>query len=156
MGSSIELSHDLKMKLVDAYKGGKGYKKISKRFGFSVSTIRNVIRKWKSTGSVEVKARSGRPRKISEQTAHLLGRKATENPHMTVKNLQEGLADVGVLVHKSTVQRCLNKQGVRGREWRKAQKESALEKTACESGKETSKDIICCENSDDGHQADLS
>lgn len=138
MGSSIELSHDLKMKLIDAYKGGKGYKKISKHFGFSISTIRNVIRKWKATGTVEVKSRSGRPRKISEQTANLLGTKARENPHMTAKDLQEGLADAGVVVHTSTVQRCLNKQGLRGQVRRKAQKNTGLEKTALEASKQTS------------------
>ncbi|KAM4530477.1 uncharacterized protein PAE49_022966 [Odontesthes bonariensis] len=141
MGSSIELSRDLKMKLIEAYKGGKGYKKISKRFGFSISTIRNVIRKWKSTGTVEVKTRSGRPRKISEQTAHLLGRTASENPHMTAKELQEGLADAGVVVHASTVQRCLNKQGLRGRVRRKNQPEAAPGRTDPESGTEESAEV---------------
>ena len=32
----------------------------------SVSTVRNVIKKWKATGTILVKARSGRTRKISE------------------------------------------------------------------------------------------
>ena len=35
----------------------------------SVSTVRNVIKKWKATGTVLVKARSGRTRKISEAKA---------------------------------------------------------------------------------------
>lgn len=128
MGSSIELSEDLKMKLIDAYKSGKGYKKISNHFGFSVSTIRNVIKKWKLRGTVEVKPRSGRPRKITEKTANLLGRKAKENPHMTVKDLQEGLADTGVMVHLSTVKRCLKKQGVCRR--RKAEETSSDKSTS--------------------------
>lgn len=112
MGSSVELSEGLKLKLIDAYKSGKGYKKISIRFGLSVSTVRNVINKWKLRGTVEVKPRSGRPKKISEKNANLLSTKAKENPHMTVKDLQEGLADTGVMVHLSTVKRCLKKQGV--------------------------------------------
>src|SRR4029434_10216795 len=45
---------------------GEGYKKLSQRFQLSVSTVRNVIKKWKATGTVLVKARSGRTRKISE------------------------------------------------------------------------------------------
>ena len=35
----------------------------------SVSTVRNVIKKWKATGTILVKARSGRTRKISEAKA---------------------------------------------------------------------------------------
>ncbi|GAA6222128.1 histone H2A.Z-specific chaperone CHZ1-like, partial [Lates japonicus] len=137
MGSSIELSEDLKLKLIDAYKSGKGYKKISKRFGFSISTIRNVIKKWKIRGTVEVKPRSGRPRKISDKTARLLCRKATQNPHMTAKDLQEGLADAGVMVHPSTVQRCLNKQGLHGRVRRKPEADTSTDKSTSEV-KETS------------------
>lgn len=136
MGASVELSYDLKVKLVDAYRGGKGYKKIAKRFGFSVSTIRHVIRKWKSTGSVEAKRRSGRPRKISEQVAHQLGRKMTEDPQLTAKELQEGLAGEGVAVHTSTVQRCLSKQGLSGSTRRRAQRESAREPRAPEAARD--------------------
>ena len=42
--------------------------------------------------------------------AHLLGRKAKPNIHMNAKQLQEDLADTGVVVHRSTVQhRCTNR-----------------------------------------------
>lgn len=145
MGHSIELSADLKMKLVDAYKAGKGYKKIAKHFGFSISTIRSVIQKWKVRGTVEVKPRSGRPKKISDNTANLLITKATQNPHMTAKDLQEGLADTGVVVHRSTVQRCLNKQGLYGRVRRKLKTSSeSQELTSKESKKTCEYDVTFC------------
>ncbi|KAI4897266.1 hypothetical protein NFI96_024635, partial [Prochilodus magdalenae] len=44
----------------------EGYRKLSQRFQLSVSIVRNIVRKWKTTGTVQVKARSGRPRKISQ------------------------------------------------------------------------------------------
>src|SRR4029434_2402739 len=69
MGSSKQLSDDLKTKIVQQYSLGEGYKKLSRRFQLSVSTVRNVIKKWKATGTVLVKARSGRTRKISEAKA---------------------------------------------------------------------------------------
>ena len=59
--------------------------------------------------------RSGRPRKLWERTARMLVRKANQNPHLTAENLQEDLADSGVVVHRSTVQRCLHRQDLHGR-----------------------------------------
>ena len=67
MGMSKELSNDLNTKMIRQYELGEGYKKLSKRFEVSVSTVRNVVRKWKATGTVLVKERCGRPRKISER-----------------------------------------------------------------------------------------
>ncbi|KAM4705482.1 uncharacterized protein WCC33_010326 [Rhinophrynus dorsalis] len=115
MGSSKQLTEDQKIKIIDSYKAGEGYKKISKRYLLAVSTVRNVIKKWKLLGTVEVKTRSGRPRKISDKTARRLVRKAKQNPHITVKDLQESLAGTGVVVHQSTVQRCLHKHDPHGR-----------------------------------------
>ena len=58
---------------------------------------------------MEVKARSGRPRKISDRTACRIVRKASQNPHLTARSLQKDLADTGVLVHYSTIKRYLYK-----------------------------------------------
>ena len=51
MGASKQLSNDLKTKIVQQYGLGEGYKKLSRRFQLSVSTVRNVIKKWKATGT---------------------------------------------------------------------------------------------------------
>lgn len=67
MGASKQLSNDLKTKIVQHYGLEEGYKKLSQRCKLSVSTVRNIVRKWKTTGTVLVKARSGRPSKISER-----------------------------------------------------------------------------------------
>ena len=60
MGASKQLSNDLKTKIVLHYGLREGYKKLSQRYKLSVSTVRNIVRKWKTTGTVLVKARSGR------------------------------------------------------------------------------------------------
>ena len=67
MATSKELSNDLKTKMIRHYELGEGYKKLSKRFEVSVSTVRNEVRKWKAIGTVIVKERCGRLRKISER-----------------------------------------------------------------------------------------
>ena len=56
------------MKMVHFHQEGEGYKN-SNYFKLPISTVRNIIRKWKINGTVEVKARSGRPRKISDGMA---------------------------------------------------------------------------------------
>lgn len=51
---------------------------------------------------MEVKLRSGKPRKLSERSARRIARKANQNPLLTAKDLQEDFADSGVVVHCST------------------------------------------------------
>lgn len=69
----------------------EGYKKLLQRFKLLVSTVRNIVRKWKTTGTVLVKARSGRPSKMSEAKDGENGQKQT-----TSKVLQHHLAADGV------------------------------------------------------------
>lgn len=49
MSDSLGSSKDLKTKIVQGHDLGEGYKKLS--FKLSVSTVRNVTRKWKVTGT---------------------------------------------------------------------------------------------------------
>ena len=58
----------------------------------------NIIRKWKIHGTVEVKARSGRPRKISD------GMVREMNPHITAKKLQKTAGNTGLAVYRTTGQ----------------------------------------------------
>ena len=81
----------------------------------AISSVRNVIKKWQSSGTVEVKARSGRPRKISDRTGRRIVRKASQTPSLTAQSLQKDLADTGVVVHYSTIKRYLYKYGLHGR-----------------------------------------
>lgn len=119
MGASKQLSNDLKTKITEHYDLGEGYKKLSQRFQLSVSDVRNIVRKWKATGTVLVKARSGRPRKISERQRRRMVRMVKNNPQTTSKDLQDHLASDGVDVHRSTIQRTLHKEKLYGRVMRK-------------------------------------
>lgn len=83
MGKAKELSKDLREKVVELYKTGKGYKKISKELRMPISSVKTLIKKWKMRGSVETKPRSGRPTKISAKTARKFVRDAKKNPQIT-------------------------------------------------------------------------
>lgn len=64
------------MKVIDAYIAEEGYEKISKHLQLETSTVRNVIKKCQLRGTVDVKTRSERPRKLSDKPGHQLDRKA--------------------------------------------------------------------------------
>jgi len=49
-----------KERVISLHNKSLRYKKIKEKTGFHVSTIRNVMRKWNATGTVENKSRSGR------------------------------------------------------------------------------------------------
>ena len=115
MGALKQLSNDLKTKIVQHHGLGEGYKKLAQRFKLSVSTVRNIVRKWKTTGTVVVKARSGRPRKISDRQRRRMVRTVKLNPQTSSKDLQHDLAADGVTVHRSTIQRTLHKEMLYGR-----------------------------------------
>ena len=112
MGASKQLSNDLKTKIVQQYGLGEGYKKLSRRFQLSVSTVRNVISKWKATGTVLVNARSGRPGKITKRQRR---RMVKDNPQTTSKDRQGHPAADGVTVHCLNIQRTLHREQLYGR-----------------------------------------
>ncbi|XP_040293992.1 zinc finger protein 367-like [Bufo bufo] len=64
MPRSKEISEEVRKKVVEAHKDGKGYKTISKVFDLHRSTVRQIIYKWKVFNSIDTRPRSGRPTKL--------------------------------------------------------------------------------------------
>ena len=119
LGASKQFSTDLKSKIINYYELEEGYKKLSGRFGLSIATVRNVVQKWKATGTVLVKERYGRLKKIQERHRRRMVRMVTDKPQTTSRELQEHLAADGVVVHRSTIQRTLHQDKLIGRVMRK-------------------------------------
>jgi transposase len=109
-----QLGDTLKRRVVAAHESGEGYKKLAKRFNLHHSTVRSIVHKWKRDKTTRPAPRSGRPRKISARTARNLVRAVTEDPTVTARDLQQQLIQSGIRVHKSTVQRALKRNGLRG------------------------------------------
>ena len=91
MGKAKELSKDLREKVVELYKTGKGYKKISKELRMPISSVQTLIKKWKMRGSVETKPQTGRPTKISATTDRKIVWNAKKNPQITSGEIQDSL-----------------------------------------------------------------
>ena len=115
MGKAKELSKDLREKVIQLYKTGKEFKKISKELRMPRSTVKTLIKKWRERDSVETKPRSGRPTKISAPTARTIVRDAKKNPQITSAEIQDSLKKIGVDVSRSTIRRLLKKHGLHGR-----------------------------------------
>ncbi|KAI4898474.1 hypothetical protein NFI96_008605, partial [Prochilodus magdalenae] len=115
MGVSKQLSNDLKTETVPRHGLGEGHRKLSQRFQLSVSTVRNTVRKWKTTGTVQVKARSGRPRKIWNKQKRRMRRTVRVNPQTSTKDQDNDPAADGVTVYRSTIRRTLQKEMLYGR-----------------------------------------
>lgn len=115
MGKAKELSKDLREKVIELYKTGKGYRKISKQLRMPISSVQTLIKKWKMRESVETKSRSGRPTKISATTARKIVWDAKKNPQITSAEIQDSLKKSGVVVSRCTIRRHLKKNGLHGR-----------------------------------------
>jgi transposase len=119
MAKTKELSEDLRMRIVNAHKNGKGYKTISKQFLVPVATIQSIIRKYKKVKTVKNLVGRGRKPKVSPKLARKIVREASNNPRTTTKVIRNNLRESGIDVSRQTVQRALNKAGLHGRRPRK-------------------------------------
>ncbi|MBN3278876.1 TCB1 transposase, partial [Polyodon spathula] len=113
-----EHSTEVRDKVIQMHRLGKGYKIISKCLDIPVSTVGSIIRKRKLHHTTQALPRKGRPSKLSAQTRRLV-REATERPTITLKELQSGVARSGLMVHQSTISRALHNTGLYGRDARK-------------------------------------
>ena len=70
MAKTKVLSRDMRDRIIERHKGGHGYRKISKEMILALSTVGNIIRKYKKYGDGTANLpRNGRPRKTNERTS---------------------------------------------------------------------------------------
>lgn len=112
---SKELSDALRKKIVAAYESGKGFKKISKEFDISHSTIRKIVYKWRTFKTTATMPGSGRPSKFTPRADRKMLKEVIKNPKMSSRELQQALATVDVKVHDSTIRKRLHKFDFHGR-----------------------------------------
>lgn len=110
-----ELTRQVRDKVVEKFKAGLGYKKISQALNISRSTVQSIIQKWKKYGTTANLPRHGRPPKLTERARRALVREAAKRPMITLEELQKSTAQVGESVHRTTISRALHKSGLHGR-----------------------------------------
>ncbi|KAF4082430.1 hypothetical protein AMELA_G00151690, partial [Ameiurus melas] len=110
-----EHTRQVRNTVVEKFKAGFGYKKISQALNIPRSTVQAIILKWKEYQTTANLPRPGRPSKLSAQTWRRLIRDAAKRPMITLDELQRTTAEVGESVHRTTISRTLHKSGLYGR-----------------------------------------
>ena len=107
-------------RIIERHKGGQGHRKISKEINLALSTVGNIIRKYKKYGNGTVNLpRNERPRKINEHPSRWISRNAQINPFITRSEIKTDLEGAGINLSKDTISRALYRTGFHSRSRRK-------------------------------------
>ncbi|KAK3564615.1 hypothetical protein QTP86_023754 [Hemibagrus guttatus] len=112
---SKELCVDLRDRIVWRHRSGEGYRKLSATLKVPVSTVDSIIHKWKKFGTTRTRPRAGRPAKPSDRGRRTLVREVTENPMVTLKELQRFSVERGEPSRRTTISAALHQSGLYGR-----------------------------------------
>uniref|UniRef100_A0A3P9LRV8 Uncharacterized protein n=1 Tax=Oryzias latipes TaxID=8090 RepID=A0A3P9LRV8_ORYLA len=110
-----ELSQDIRNKVIDKHRKGKGYKTISKQLEVPVTTVAHIIQKFKTHGTVANLPGHGRKRKIDDKLRRRIVRTVSKEPRTTSKDIKGELLDQGTSVSDRNIRRCLSQSGLHGR-----------------------------------------
>ncbi|KAK3554037.1 hypothetical protein QTP70_019150 [Hemibagrus guttatus] len=113
MAKTKELSKDTRNKIVDLHQAGKTESAIGKQLGVKKSTVRAIIRNWKTYKTTDNLPRSGAPRKISPRGVKMITRTVSKNPRTTRGDLVNDLQRAGTKVTKATISNTLRRQGLK-------------------------------------------
>uniref|UniRef100_A0AAZ1XAG2 Sleeping Beauty transposase HTH domain-containing protein n=1 Tax=Oreochromis aureus TaxID=47969 RepID=A0AAZ1XAG2_OREAU len=89
---SKEHTRQVRDKVIEKFKVGLGYKKISQALNIPRSTVQAIIQKWKEYGTTVNLPRQGRPPKLTGRTRRALIRNAAKRPMVTLDELQRSTA----------------------------------------------------------------
>ena len=110
-----ELFKQVRYNLVEKYRSGLGYEKISETLNIPRSTIKCIIKILKEYGTTTNLPREGRPPKLTDQARRALIRELTNRPKITLKELESSTVEIGVSVHRTTLSCTLHRAGLYGR-----------------------------------------
>ena len=109
------LSEDLRLRIVDLHKAGKGYKSISKSLAVHQSMVRQIAYEYRKFSTAATLPRSGCPVKMTARAQCRLLNEVKKNHRVSAKDLQKSLAYANIPVSESTIRKTLNKNGFHGR-----------------------------------------
>ena len=120
MAKTKELFRVMRDRIIERHKEGQGYRKIRKEMNLALSTVGNIIRKYKKYGDGTTNLQRNRsPRKINECTSSLISRNVQINPFITRPEIKSDLEGAWINVSKDTNSRALYRTGFHSRSPRK-------------------------------------
>lgn len=101
------LSKDLRERIVEAVAGGASRRSAAERFRVSVSCVIKLLQRWRQTGSVEPGQMGGwKDYALAEHEA-VVRALLVESPDLTLEEMRDALAEKGIGVSRSSVDRFL-------------------------------------------------
>lgn len=101
------LSKDLRTRIVEAVEGGASRRSAAGRFCVSVSCVIKLMQRWRETGSVEPGQMGGWKDYALADHAAVVSALIAERADLTLEELREALAQKGIRVGRSSVDRFL-------------------------------------------------
>lgn len=115
-----ELSMEERNKIIKLHEKGIKPFIIVEKTHFKKSTVRNVIKKWTTTGSVANRQRRGRPRATTTREDRKIVQLAQGDRRITLDKLTKSAQnDHKIIVSRGTIKRRLHEVNLRGRRARK-------------------------------------
>lgn len=114
--SSIEI----KKLVIKHYVTRKTYKKIAEILNMKVSTVGDIVRRYREEGRIEYLKQKGRPKKLSAREEKYIVRKIKCEPRLSAPKLAADVfSTYGKNVHPQTIRRVIQSEGYNGRVARK-------------------------------------
>jgi transposase len=105
-------SGDLRQRVVEAVTAGASSQVAAARFQVSISFVIKLMQRWRATGSVAARPVGGkRPFRLAGH-AELVRQLLADQPDVTLEELRRQLADRGVQVGRSSIDRFLASLGL--------------------------------------------
>jgi len=112
MGLDTELTEYERGYIIGAHINGASGAVIASQLGRSKSAINKLIKMYKETGAVDVKPRSGRPKKLTDEDEENIITKVKKSRKFTAREIADYL---NLQVSTATIKRALNRKGYYGR-----------------------------------------
>lgn len=110
---AMDVPQDVRNLLVAHHEAGHSWRRIAEMVNMPKSTVSNILRRYRETGSAQAMrvGRCGRPRSLSERDERALARASTVNPKLTAREIRSTVGGRVAAVSVSTIKRALRRQG---------------------------------------------
>ena len=109
------MSVELQDRIVLRHRSGEGYQQIFAALKVPKNTVGSIILKWKKFGTTETPPRAGHLAKLSNRGRSALVREVTNNPMVTLTELQSSSVEMGEPSRRTTISAALHQSGLYGR-----------------------------------------
>jgi transposase len=111
-GANCEISSEIRNLIILNYEEERRIADIAEMFHINYNSVTTIIRRYNQHGSIEIKARRGRPKKVTHRRENLIIREMKKNRRSTKCELLSKVNDKqSIKISTTTLKRVLNKNG---------------------------------------------